>query len=113
MAERDQGSHCLECGINVSVDEDGCCTTCGRDALWFEGGDCRCADFDDGPCPQCLHDRERLRLLAFQASLMLNRLCGAYAPDEHGASAGRGDKPGCLCRWCQARRLADALAEAT
>lgn len=24
----------LECGVDVSVDEDGCCVTCGADALW-------------------------------------------------------------------------------
>lgn len=28
---------CIECG-RCSVDEDGCCTTCGRDALLFEDG---------------------------------------------------------------------------
>ena len=50
-----QGSHCLECGPDVRVDEDGCCASCGRDSMWFKGGECRCDDFDDGPCPQCLH----------------------------------------------------------
>jgi hypothetical protein len=54
----EQGSHCAECGPNVYVDEDGCCVTCGRDAMWYAGHPCRCADFDDGlPCPQCLATR--------------------------------------------------------
>lgn len=51
-----QGSHCFECGPDVSVDEDGCCAMCGRDAMWY--GTCRCEDFVDyeQPCPQCLHE---------------------------------------------------------
>lgn len=56
LEEDEQGSHCLTCGPNVAVDEDGCCASCGRDAMWYAGQDCRCSDFDDGPCPQCLHD---------------------------------------------------------
>ena len=54
-----QGSHCAECGPNVRVDEDGCCSSCGSDALWYSGQECRCADRDDGKlCPGCLHDAE-------------------------------------------------------
>jgi hypothetical protein len=53
----EQGSYCLECGPDVRVDEDGCCSTCGRDAMWWKDGECRCDSFDDGPCPQCLHDK--------------------------------------------------------
>jgi protein gp37 len=30
-----QGSDCPGCGWMVSVDEDGCCATCGRDAMWY------------------------------------------------------------------------------
>lgn len=33
--ESEQGSLCIEHGPNVSVDEDGCCVTCGMDAMWF------------------------------------------------------------------------------
>lgn len=36
--KRPPKSLCLECGPNVPVDEDGCCGTCGRDAVgpWLE-----------------------------------------------------------------------------
>lgn len=51
----EQGSHCLECGPDVRVDEDGCCVTCGRDSMWYTDMPCRCEDFEDGPCPNCLH----------------------------------------------------------
>ncbi len=57
--KRSQGSHCLECGPNVPVDEDGCCVTCGRDSMWYEGAPCRCKDFESGACPQCLHVIDR------------------------------------------------------
>ncbi|MCK5611061.1 hypothetical protein KAR91_54815 [Candidatus Pacearchaeota archaeon] len=57
MSNVKQGSHCLECGPNVLVDEDGLCSSCGRDAMWWEGGGCRCEDFNDGLCPQCLHEK--------------------------------------------------------
>jgi protein gp37 len=30
-----QGSDCPECGYMVSVDEDGCCISCGRDVMWY------------------------------------------------------------------------------
>jgi len=53
----EQGSHCAECGPNVKVDEDGCCSSCGRDAMWYRGGHCYCETFEDGKkCPQCLHE---------------------------------------------------------
>lgn len=60
MTRASQGSHCLECGPNVYVDEDGCCSTCGRDSMWWKDGECRCDSFDDGPCPQCLHEDSRI-----------------------------------------------------
>lgn len=31
----EQGSCCPEHGPDVSVDEDGCCVSCGMDAMWF------------------------------------------------------------------------------
>jgi hypothetical protein len=51
----DQGSHCRECGPNVFVDSEGCCSSCGMDAMWY--GWCNCASFEpeDRPCPWCLH----------------------------------------------------------
>jgi hypothetical protein len=27
-------SNCPACGTDIGVDEEGCCTACGRDALW-------------------------------------------------------------------------------
>lgn len=54
----DQGSHCLDCGPNVRVDEDGLCIHCGRDAMWSQDGMCNCESFDDGPCPRCLHEKK-------------------------------------------------------
>lgn len=30
-----QGAHCPHCGDIDLVDEDGCCRTCGRDAIWY------------------------------------------------------------------------------
>lgn len=30
-----QGSDCAECGFDVRVDEDGCCASCGEDAMWY------------------------------------------------------------------------------
>jgi len=39
---------CPECGRNVSVDEDGCCTGCGRDAVYF-GVDWVIAGCESGP----------------------------------------------------------------
>ena len=28
-------TNCLECGPDVAVDEEGCCVSCGRDALMY------------------------------------------------------------------------------
>jgi len=29
---------CIECGLRVKIDEDGCCATCGRDVVLIENG---------------------------------------------------------------------------
>lgn len=29
---------CIDCGVGIAVDEDGCCKTCGRDAVVIKDG---------------------------------------------------------------------------
>ena len=49
-----QGSNCTNCGSNVRVDEDGCCISCGTDAMWY-GVDWVIAGGESGPKARPTH----------------------------------------------------------
>lgn len=51
---------CVECGPNVKVDEDGCCVTCGGNAMG------RWAERAVGAIEKCADYRRRIRLASRQ-----------------------------------------------
>lgn len=100
---------CVRCWTWAAdpVDHDAPCAECGDE------DEARLFDERVGAvrCWACMpepnrHPVELLRLWSFSMAMMLIRLCGANAPDGHGDRPG-GAIDGCLCRWCQARRLAE------